>query len=128
MQFKVDGFIKHFNNEECENLRGIPKFIIINGCRGDTVDGGVITPLKEENSTTCEDQDETQISTTEQCNVVEEESIAIGDKSNEDNVDGWPFMSRPSRELLPSEGTIKRPTWEDMIILNATVEGYYSWR
>ena len=47
--------MRRFNNEGCPELKGKPKFIILQACRGDDVDYGTRIPtLESQDSVTCQ--------------------------------------------------------------------------
>ena len=39
-QYKYEDLFKKFNNQACPNLRGVPKFFVLQTCRGDETDFG----------------------------------------------------------------------------------------
>ena len=55
IQLSTEYVLRRFNNEGCPELKGKPKFIILQACRGDDVDYGTRIPtLESQDSVTCQ--------------------------------------------------------------------------
>ena len=107
----------------------MPKFFVFASCQGNTIDQGVIPEFENTNMNDLGESGEPMwTAVNDEENYIHEAMEAIAVEQS-DSVP-MPFDQQHSESYCnePTDKSIKMPTWEDMIILNSSVRGYYSMR
>ena len=112
-EVSTEWVLRKFNNEGCPALKGKPKFVLLQACRGDEPDYGFVprldTPVDDGSTAT-----DAKVS----------EQIFLNKMKFRYGVHGKTFFILQGVAPAKRQFQAKDPTWEDMLIAYATVPGY----